>query len=65
MIDTALFLPFRRVARRLPRAGPVPEPRRARAPVFITDAVTPWRGETLLLSLLRDQARADADDQTS
>jgi hypothetical protein len=40
-------------------AGPRQEPRRA--PVFIHDAVTPWRGETLLLSILRAQAKADED----
>ncbi|WP_170396585.1 hypothetical protein [Ruegeria arenilitoris] len=33
-----------------------PERNPMRAPVFIHDAVTPWRDETLLLKLLRDQA---------
>lgn len=35
--------------------GPAPKP--MRAPVFIHDAVIPWRDETLLLKLLRDQAK--------
>ncbi|KIC45110.1 MAG: hypothetical protein AB3N07_00165 [Ruegeria sp.] len=34
--------------------GPPTKP--LRAPVFIHDAVIPWRDETLLLKLLRDQA---------
>ncbi|MEW2919047.1 hypothetical protein AB1A64_18425 [Ruegeria sp. ANG10] len=38
-----------------------PERKPLRAPVFIHDAVTPWRDETLLLKLLRDQA-ADQDE---
>ncbi|WP_424831857.1 hypothetical protein [Ruegeria sp.] len=38
-----------------------PEPKPLRAPVFIHDAVIPWRDETLLLKLLRDQA-ADQDE---
>ncbi|WP_170755222.1 hypothetical protein [Ruegeria lacuscaerulensis] len=33
-----------------------PERKPLRAPVFIHDAVIPWRDETLLLKLLRDQA---------
>lgn len=33
------------------------------APVFIHDAVVPWRGETVLLKLLRDQAHREMDDQ--
>lgn len=42
-----------------------PDNRKRRAPVFIHDAVTPWGGETLLLSLLRQQALdAQDDDQT-
>lgn len=32
-------------------------PKPMRAPVFIHDAVIPWRDETLLLKLLRDQAK--------
>ena len=40
-------------------AGPERKP--LRAPVFIQDAVTPWRDETLLLKLLRDQA-TDQDE---
>ncbi len=39
--------------------GRRPEPRRA--PVFIQDAITPWRGETLLLALMRAQAPEDRD----
>ena len=39
--------------------GPQPDP--MRAPVFINDAVIPWRDETLLLKLLRDQS-ADQDE---
>jgi hypothetical protein len=35
--------------------GPPPTP--MRAPVFIHDAIIPWRDETLLLKLLRDQAK--------
>ncbi|WP_058282644.1 hypothetical protein [Ruegeria denitrificans] len=38
-----------------------PERKIMRAPVFIHDAVTPWRDETLLLKLMRDQA-ADQDE---
>ncbi|UWR02666.1 hypothetical protein K3740_16720 [Ruegeria conchae] len=39
--------------------GPTTKP--LRAPVFINDAVIPWRDETLLLKLLRDQA-TDQDE---
>ncbi|SDX30014.1 hypothetical protein SAMN05444358_104205 [Ruegeria halocynthiae] len=39
--------------------GPPPKP--MHAPVFIHDAVIPWRDETLLLKLLRDQA-TDQDE---
>ncbi|RLJ99881.1 hypothetical protein [Ruegeria conchae] len=39
--------------------GPPTKP--MRAPVFINDAVIPWRDETLLLKLLRDQA-TDQDE---
>ncbi len=35
--------------------GPPSKP--MRAPVFIHDAVIPWRDETLLLKLMRDQAK--------
>ncbi|MDK3074026.1 hypothetical protein QO034_12970 [Sedimentitalea sp. JM2-8] len=38
-------------------------PRRRNAPVFIHDAVTPLRNETILLKMLRDQAATD-DDQS-
>ncbi|WP_170785172.1 hypothetical protein [Ruegeria lacuscaerulensis] len=38
-----------------------PERKPLRAPVFIHDAVIPWRDETLLLKLLRDQAK-DQDE---
>ena len=37
-------------------------PRRRHPPVFIHDAVTPWNGETMLLTLLRAQALADLDE---
>ena len=33
------------------RSGPAP--RKPRQPVFIHDAIMPWRGETLLLAILR------------
>jgi hypothetical protein len=36
-----------------------PEPFARRSPVFIHDAITPCLGETLLLKLLREQAKAD------
>ena len=36
-----------------------PAPWKLRAPVFIQDAITPWNGETLLLTLLRAQALED------
>lgn len=38
-----------------------PERAPRKAPVFIADAVTPFGGETLLLSLLRAQAWRDED----
>lgn len=38
-------------------------PRRVAPPVLIHDAITPWNGETMLLSLLRAQALADLEDQ--
>ncbi|UUV05784.1 hypothetical protein [Ruegeria sp. YS9] len=38
-----------------------PERKPLRAPVFIHDAVTPWRDETMLLKLLRAQA-ADQEE---
>jgi len=50
-------------ARPEPREITAPERTARRGPVFIQDAVTPWGGETLLLSLLRAQALADLDDQ--
>lgn len=37
-----------------------PQKRRP-APVFIHDAITPWRDETMLLRLLRDSAAEDPD----
>lgn len=39
-------------------------PRRRSGPVVIQDAVTPWRGETLLLTLWRaeEQRRRQDDD---
>jgi len=39
-----------------------PKQRRA-APVFIHDAVLPWRDETLLLTLLRDEALARLEEE--
>ena len=39
------------------KTGGEPKPRRS--PVFINDAVTPWRQETLLLSILRAQSEED------
>ena len=43
--------------------GPPPR-KRLHGPVFIGDAVTPWAGETLLLSRLRAQALAQmAEDE--
>ncbi|MCL6282343.1 hypothetical protein M3P21_02280 [Ruegeria sp. 2012CJ41-6] len=30
--------------------------------IFIQDAVTPWGGETMLLALLRAQAKKDQDE---
>ena len=36
----------------LEKAGPKPAP--YRPPVLIHDAVLPWRGETLLLTMLRE-----------
>lgn len=41
-------------------AGKKPEPRHGS--IFIQDAVTPWGGETMLLSLLRKQAEKDQDE---
>lgn len=38
-----------------------PERKPARMPVFIQDAVLPWQGETLLLSILRAQALGKID----
>lgn len=40
-----------------------PGHRRRPAPVFIHDAVTPWRDETVLLKMLREQVETD-DDQS-
>lgn len=39
-------------------------PRRKPAPLFIGDAVQPFGGETLLLTLLREEAMRDKDDQS-
>lgn len=36
-------------------------PAKRHPPVFIGDAVQPWAGETLLLTLLRDAALRDLD----
>jgi hypothetical protein len=40
--------------------GKKPVPRHGS--VFIQDAVTPWGGETMLLTLLRRQAEKDQDE---
>lgn len=59
-MDRALSFPFRAVAQKTETTtGPPPKPQRA--PVFIHDAVTPWRDETMLLKLMRDQT-ADQDE---
>ena len=39
-----------------------PDLPKRRGPVFIHDAVIPWQGETLLLSLLRAEALAALED---
>ena len=45
-----------------PRADAVPDkPRKRPPPIFIGDAVQPWAGETLLLTLLREAALRDLD----
>lgn len=57
-MTTATFTGFplwTRAADRPADVRPAPPPRR-RQPVFIHDAITPWNGETLLLTLLRAQA---------
>jgi hypothetical protein len=43
------------------RTGTTPPKSRA-APVFIGDAIAPFAGETLLLTLLRAQAMRDIED---
>ncbi|WP_170571503.1 hypothetical protein [Ruegeria atlantica] len=59
-MDQAVRLPFWTSSRDSDAAtGPGRKP--LRAPVFIHDAVTPWRQETLLLKLMRDQA-VDQDE---
>lgn len=46
------------------QARTAPSPRKAHGPVFIHDAVTPYRGETMLSAMLRaDLERALKDDQ--
>ena len=37
-------------------------PERRAPPVFIGDAVQPWAGETMLLSLLRQEAQENQSD---
>jgi hypothetical protein len=57
-----LALPFwARAAKDSARTAP--NRTRHRAPVFIGDAVVPWRGETLLLALLREQALRELDPE--
>lgn len=59
---TALVFPWRAAASARPEARSAPPPKRRAPPVLIGDAVTPAGGETLLLTLLRAQARAKADE---
>ncbi|MBY6056037.1 hypothetical protein KUV26_09465 [Leisingera daeponensis] len=46
----------------LAEAGTRPEPKPARAPLFIQDAVTPWPDGTLLLALWRLQEAGKHED---
>jgi len=53
----------RPAAEPLPWPDPIPD----RGPVFISDCVIPWRGETLLLAILRRMVERDLrapDDQS-
>jgi len=47
--------------RQRPAAEPLlwPDPIPDRGPIFISDCVIPWRGETLLLTLLRRMVERD------
>jgi hypothetical protein len=63
-MDRALSIPFWNTVPGAKEAtGPDRKPRRA--PVFIHDSVTPWGGETMLLSILRRQALDRNKDQDS
>jgi len=45
------------------REDVAPEPPKKRpTPLFIGDAVQPWGGETMLLSILRDEALRNAKE---
>ncbi|MEX0338029.1 MAG: hypothetical protein AB3N11_03215 [Arenibacterium sp.] len=60
----AVFNPFAFFAsdRPVDQAATGPDLPKRHGPVFIHDAVIPWQGETLLLSLLRAQALEEDDD---
>lgn len=60
-MSTATRLSFGPVAAE-DRAATGSERRPRPAPVFIHDAVIPWRGETLLLTILRAQADQTGED---
>jgi hypothetical protein len=63
MIDVQKLPPWHRLLYDPSQDATRPGPRRRNAPVFIHDAVTPWRDETVLLKMLRDQS-ATQDDQS-
>lgn len=58
-MSIAASLPFPGL-RKAERAATRPERPRRRSPLFLTDAITPWRDETLLLALLRADREGDA-----
>ena len=64
---SSLTLPFwARVFAASPQARTDPPRRKSRAPVFVHDAVMPFRGETLLSHMLRqDLARLEAEEGTA
>ncbi|WP_323778654.1 hypothetical protein [Leisingera sp.] len=53
-LNTPFVAPFAEA-----EAGTKPKPEPQRAPLFIQDAVTPWAGSTMLLTLWRLQEIAD------
>lgn len=56
-MDLTLPHPFWRISEDAEsRTKTKPDPKSRSAPVFINDAVTPWGRETLLLTILRQQA---------